>query len=115
VDPTAGLDDMDKRKFLTLPGLELIPLGRPARSQSLYRLRYSGLGCYTTSWNVAGSIPDHVAEFFTLPNTSSRTMDPGFTQPLTEMSTRNLPGGERGKARLARKADKLTATFDPIV
>jgi hypothetical protein len=29
-----------KRKFLTLPGLELRPLGRPARSQSLYRLRY---------------------------------------------------------------------------
>jgi hypothetical protein len=28
------------RKFLTLPGLELRTLGRPARSQSLYRLRY---------------------------------------------------------------------------
>jgi hypothetical protein len=27
-------------KFLTLPGLELRPLGRPARSQSLCRLRY---------------------------------------------------------------------------
>jgi hypothetical protein len=27
---------------LTLPGLELRPLGRPARSQSPYRLRYSG-------------------------------------------------------------------------
>jgi hypothetical protein len=32
----AGLDDVEKRKFLTLPGLELLrPLGRPARSQSL--------------------------------------------------------------------------------
>jgi hypothetical protein len=39
--PTVGLDDVDKRKFLTLPGLELRPLGRPVRSQSLYRLRYS--------------------------------------------------------------------------
>jgi hypothetical protein len=30
---------MEKRKFLALPGLELRPLlGRPARSQSLYRL-----------------------------------------------------------------------------
>jgi hypothetical protein len=38
----AGLDDMEKRKFLTLPGLELRPLGRPASRQSLYRLRYSG-------------------------------------------------------------------------
>jgi hypothetical protein len=27
---------------LTLPGLKLRPLGRPARSQSLYRLRYPG-------------------------------------------------------------------------
>jgi hypothetical protein len=32
-----------KRKFLFLPGLELRPLRRPARSQSLYRLRYPGL------------------------------------------------------------------------
>jgi hypothetical protein len=40
VDPRAGLDDMEKRKFLTVPGLELRPRGRPARSQSLYRLRY---------------------------------------------------------------------------
>jgi hypothetical protein len=38
----AGLDDVEKRKFLTLPGLELRPLVRPARSQSLYRLRYPG-------------------------------------------------------------------------
>jgi hypothetical protein len=33
------------------------------------------------------------------------------TQPLTEMSTRNIPGG---KGRPARKAD-LTAIFEPIV
>jgi hypothetical protein len=42
VDPTAGLGDVEKRKFLSLPGLELRPLGRPARGQSLYRLRYPG-------------------------------------------------------------------------
>jgi hypothetical protein len=29
--PTAGLDDVEMRKFLTLPELELRPLGRPAR------------------------------------------------------------------------------------
>jgi hypothetical protein len=40
VDNRAGLDDVKKTEFLTLPGLELRPLGRPARSQSLYRLRY---------------------------------------------------------------------------
>jgi hypothetical protein len=32
LDPRAGLDDLEKRKFLTLPGLQLRPLGRPARS-----------------------------------------------------------------------------------
>jgi hypothetical protein len=42
VDPRAGLDDLVKRKFLTLPRLELRPLGLPSRSQSLYRLRYTG-------------------------------------------------------------------------
>jgi hypothetical protein len=31
----AGLDDVENRKFCTLPVLELLPLGRPARSQSL--------------------------------------------------------------------------------
>jgi hypothetical protein len=36
----------------------------------------------------------------------------GSTQPLTEMSTRNLPGG---KGRLAREADNLTAICEPIV
>jgi hypothetical protein len=40
VGPRAGLDDMEKGQFLTLPDLELRPLGRPASIQSLYRLRY---------------------------------------------------------------------------
>jgi hypothetical protein len=40
VDPRAGLDNMEKRKFLILPGLEPQPLSRLARSQALYRLRY---------------------------------------------------------------------------
>jgi hypothetical protein len=31
-DLRAGLDDLEERKFLTLQGLELRPLGRPARS-----------------------------------------------------------------------------------
>jgi hypothetical protein len=41
VGPKAGLDNVEKRKFLTLLGLELRPLGHSGRSQSLYRLRYS--------------------------------------------------------------------------
>jgi hypothetical protein len=40
--PNVGPDDVEKRKFLTLPELEFRPLGRPARSKSLYRLRYPG-------------------------------------------------------------------------
>jgi hypothetical protein len=40
--PQSGLDDVEKRKFLTLPGLELRHLGHLARTQSLYRLRYPG-------------------------------------------------------------------------
>jgi hypothetical protein len=40
VDPRVGLDDVEKRKFLSLPGLKLRPLSPPARSQSLYRIRY---------------------------------------------------------------------------
>jgi hypothetical protein len=34
VDPRASLDDVEKRKFLTLPGLELRPLGRPSVASS---------------------------------------------------------------------------------
>jgi hypothetical protein len=36
------MDDVKKSKFLTLNELELRPLGRPARSQSLYRLSHPG-------------------------------------------------------------------------
>jgi hypothetical protein len=46
------------------------------------------------------------------PNPSSRTVALGSTHPLTEMSTRNLPGG---KGWLARGADNLTAICQPIV
>jgi hypothetical protein len=42
MDPKTGLGDVKKRKFLTVRVLELRPLGRPAGSQSLYRLRYPG-------------------------------------------------------------------------
>jgi hypothetical protein len=61
---------------------------------------------------VAGSIPDEVIGFFNWPNPSRSTMFLGSTQPLAEISTRNLP---RGKGRPARKADNLTAICAPIV
>jgi hypothetical protein len=36
----------------------------------------------------------------------------GSIEPLTEMSNTNLPGG---KGRPVRKADNLTAIYEPVV
>jgi hypothetical protein len=60
---------------------------------------------------ISDSIPDEVIGFFSRPNFSSRTMALGSTQPVTEMKTRNLPGG---KGRPVLKADNLTAICEPI-
>jgi hypothetical protein len=49
-------------------------------------------------------------DFFNLPNSSSHTMALGLTQPLTEMSTRNFPGG---KKRPVRRTDNLAAICEP--
>jgi hypothetical protein len=56
--------------------------------------------------------PGEVIGFFSLPNSSTRIMTQGSTQPLTEMSTRNL---SEGKGRPGRKTDNLTAICGPIV
>jgi hypothetical protein len=61
-----------------------------------------------TEWSPV-RIPDEV-DFFNLPNLSSRTMALGSTQPLTEMSTRNLPGG---KKRPVHRADNLASICEP--
>jgi hypothetical protein len=49
--------------------------------------------------------------FFDLLNPSSHTMALGFTEPLTEMSSRRYFWG---KERPERKTDTLTAIFKPI-
>jgi hypothetical protein len=67
---------------------------------------------YATNRKVAGSNRDEVIEFFNWPNPSSRNMALGSTQPLTEMSTWNIPGG---KGRPAREDDNLAAIYEPIV
>jgi hypothetical protein len=59
-----------------------------------------------------GSFPDEVIGFFNGPNPSSRTVALGSTQPLTEMSTRNHPGG---KGRPELKDDNLIAICEPTV
>jgi hypothetical protein len=58
--------------------------------------RYNSPGTHQIpSWKFAGSSSDKV-DSFNLPNPSSRTMAMGSTQPLTEMSTKNLPGRIKG-------------------
>jgi hypothetical protein len=56
MDHRTGPDNLEKRKFLTLPGLELRPLCRPAHSQSLYRLSYPG-SKYVDGHSVSFSSP----------------------------------------------------------
>jgi hypothetical protein len=106
-----------------------VSAGQDLHQAAIYRNRYShwttdmdpywcDLSYCILTWNflpqvgVYSSIPDEVIGFFYWPNPSSRTMALGSTQPLTEMSTRNLPGG---KGRSARKADNITAICEPIV
>jgi hypothetical protein len=67
---------------------------------------------YVKRQTVVGSIADEATGIFNWPNSSSRIIALGSTQPLTDMSTRNLPGGT---GRPARKADKLTAICEPII
>jgi hypothetical protein len=55
---------------------------------------------------------EEITGFFNLPNPSSRTEDPEFTQPLTEMSTKNLPAG---KGRLALEDGNFTAICESTV
>jgi hypothetical protein len=71
----------------------------------------SWLRHYATGQKVTGSIPD-VIEFFNSPNPFSCIMALGSTQPLTEISASNLPGR---KWRPARKADNLSAIYEPTV
>jgi hypothetical protein len=69
------------------------------------------VGHCATSRKVAGWILQEFIGFFNWPNPSSSTMALGSTEPLTQMSTRNLPGS---KGRPARKADILIAICEPI-
>jgi hypothetical protein len=48
-------------------------------------------------------------DFFNLLNPSSRTMALESTQPLTEMSTRSLPGGKKRPALLV----DIAAIYEP--
>jgi hypothetical protein len=55
--------------------------------------------------------------FSNLPNPSALTRPWGFTQPLIEMSTRNIKiiMFLESRVRRVRRADSLTAMCEPIV
>jgi hypothetical protein len=101
---------------------DYLTMGANLYRKSLVLQQVGGLGflsCgyqfpYCTVLEFRGSrvrVPMRTLDFFNLPNPSS-TMDPRSTKPLTEMSTKNLPGG---KGRPALKAENLTAFCEPFV
>jgi hypothetical protein len=78
VDPRADLDEAEKRKLLTIAGLELRPLDRQARSQSLYRLRYPG--SWYSDWLRAMVFEvSHRSKKVNCGHDSSGTREPGIT------------------------------------
>jgi hypothetical protein len=79
-----------------------IQLKKPTLKRSLRNMRYNGSFFFV----FLSPSPMRSLDFFNWPNPSSSTMALWSTQPLTETSTRNLPGG---KWLSACKADILTA------
>jgi hypothetical protein len=58
-----------------------------------HALLFTGARDSATIPKVTGSIPYYVTGIFLLPKPSGRTVALGLTQPLTEMSTRNISWG----------------------
>jgi hypothetical protein len=70
VDPRAGdLDDVEKRNFFTLLGLELRPLHRRARNQSLSQLLVEDKSCLKPSGH---HDQDLQGQFMFRPSTETR-------------------------------------------
>jgi hypothetical protein len=68
---------------------------------------------YATSRKVAGSNPNEVIRFYIWLNPPSRTMTLSSIQSLTEMSSRNFPGGKErplSVSRLSRECENLDAS-----
>jgi len=90
VQPAEGPVEITRQKVSWPIGstVQLIVLGRAiwtvghVVAELVKELRYKP--------EASGSIPDGVIGIFHRHNTSGRTMALGLTQPLTEMSTRNI-------------------------
>jgi hypothetical protein len=78
VDPRPSLDDLENRKFLALPGLELRPLGRPVRSHSLYRLRYPGIRSIEKSDDFIGNWTQDLPAFSIVPQPTTLPRAPNL-------------------------------------
>jgi hypothetical protein len=76
VGPRTHLDDLEKRKISSLPGLELGPLGCPACSQSLYRLHYP------SSYRIRQHQFNACTHFFQAPSANQRTATVKWAQAL---------------------------------
>jgi hypothetical protein len=68
--------------------LNLVPRLKMGNTRQRSWLRH-----YAVNWKVGVSIPDEVISLFNWPNPYCRSRVLGSIQPLTEMSTRNVPGG----------------------
>jgi hypothetical protein len=113
VYPKVGLEDVEKRKFLTLPVLKLRPLGRPARSQSLYRLSYPGCHkfvkmAYEYNYCVSGRCP---SSCFYLKHTRFRKrfcvhsqVEPTELSPIDRASPYLLEPASKSKLRYDRRS-----------
>jgi len=82
--------DVAVGKSIMRPGDHKLFENQGATSKFRTRCR-SWLRHCTTSWKVAGSIPDCVIGIFHWHNNSGRTVALGLTQPLTEMSEKVIP------------------------
>jgi hypothetical protein len=79
---------------------------------TLHTRQRSWLRYYATSRKVTGSNPDVFFFFSVYLILPAALWPPWLTQPLTEMSIRNIPGG---KGRPTREADNLTVICEPTV
>jgi hypothetical protein len=84
VDPRGSLGDVEKRKFLTLSGLELRPLGRPARRE------WKGGGLCTCHCAVEGLGPSLPYQRYYLPSTAQPSRQPAVHASIHNIRDRRV-------------------------